>query len=157
LCTALKKSSASYYSTDARPVADTVNANKFYALDGSRLLISTNAGASFAAAGNLPASKGFKVIRAAPGREGDIWVPLYDGGLARSTDSRTTFANIAHVSYAAAVGFGKAAAGASYPIVYLWGTIGGVRGLFRSTDTGANWGRVDDDATNMAVRAMASL
>jgi lysophospholipase L1-like esterase len=130
----------------ARPVADAVNANKMYALDGARMLVSTNAGASFAAAGSLPSAKGSKVVRAVPGREGDIWVPLYDGGLARSTDSGTTFANLAGVSYATAVGFGKAAEGAQYPTVFLWGSVGGVRGLFCSKDVGASWTRINDDA-----------
>jgi hypothetical protein len=50
------------------------------------------------------------------------------------------------VTYCSAVGFGKAASGASYPTVYIWGTVGGVRGLFRSTDAGANWTRINDNA-----------
>ncbi len=45
-----------------------------------------------------------------------------------------------------AVGFGKAAPGAAYPAVYIWGSVGGVRGLFRSTDAGASWLRINDDA-----------
>jgi photosystem II stability/assembly factor-like uncharacterized protein len=85
------------------------------------------------------------VLRAAPGREGDLWVPRYDGGLARSTDGGATFRDVPGVSYAAAVGFGKAAPGADYPAVYIWGTVGGVRGLFRSTDAGAGWLRINDD------------
>ena len=30
--------------------------------------------------------------------------------------------------------------------MYVWGTIGGVRGLYRSTDSGATWSRINDDA-----------
>lgn len=41
---------------------------------------------------------------------------------------------------------GKAAPGASYPAVYIWGDINGVRGLYRSIDEGASWVRVNDDA-----------
>ncbi|MFA9216976.1 MAG: GDSL-type esterase/lipase family protein [Sphingomonadaceae bacterium] len=156
-----EKSDTSYRSTDAgnswqvvkglnvkgaRPVADTVNPNRMYALDGARMLVSSDAGASFAAAGSLPVAHGSRLVRAVPGREGDVWVPLYDGGLARSTDSGATFATLAKVSYAAAVGFGKAAAGAQYPTVYLWGSVDGVRGLFCSRDSGANWRRINDDA-----------
>jgi lysophospholipase L1-like esterase len=153
------KSAVSYYSADAgdswtavkgldggRPVADPVNPRKFYALSGAKMLVSSDGGASFAPAGGLASAHGSKVVRAAPGREGDVWVALYDGGLARSTDSGASFANLGNVGYAAAVGFGKAAPGAGYPAVYIWGSVGGVRGLFRSTDTGASWLRVNDDA-----------
>ena len=155
-----EKSTISYYSTDAgaswhevrglavrdaRPLADPVDAHKLYALDGDTMLVSTDAGASFAPAGRLPSARGSKVIRAAPDRAGDIWVPLYDGGLARSTDAGAHFSKLATVSYAAAVGFGKAAPGAAYPTVFIWGTVDGVRGLFCSADSGARWVRVNDD------------
>lgn len=154
-------STTSYYSTNwgtswtaitglsvsnARPVADPVNKNKFYALNGSSFLVSTNSGANFSAAGTLSASGGSKVIRAAPGREGDIWVALYNGGLARSTNSGTSFSAISGVTYAGAVGFGKTAVGATYPTIFMWGTVNGVLGIYRSTDTGANWVRVNDSA-----------
>jgi photosystem II stability/assembly factor-like uncharacterized protein len=129
-----------------RAVADPMDAGKFYALAGERLLVSTDGGASFApTAAQLPSARGSKAIRAVPGRGGDIWGALYDGGLARSTDAGASFANLPGVSYAAAVGFGKAAPGASYPTVYIWGEVGGVRGVFRSTDSGASWLRINDD------------
>ncbi len=131
---------------NARPVADPVDARKFYALDGERLLVSVDGGRRFAPAGRLASAKGSKLIRAAPGREGDLWVALYDGGLARSTDSGASFASVPGVAYAAAVGFGKAAPGADYPTVYLWGGVAGARGMFRSTDRGATWVRINDDA-----------
>ena len=156
-----EKSATSYYSTDggdswntakglngARPVADAVNPRRFYALGAAAMLVSSDGGASFAPAGAVAgakAGKGSKAVRAAPGREGDVWVALYDGGLARSTDAGASFASLANVSYAAAVGFGKAAPGASYPAVYIWGSVGGVRGVFRSIDSGASWLRINDD------------
>jgi xyloglucan-specific exo-beta-1,4-glucanase len=154
-------STTSYYSTDlgsswaavvglnvtsARPVADPINKNKIYALNGNNMMISTNSGLSFAAAGTLSSANGSKVIRVAPGKEGDIWVALYSGGLARSTNSGAAFSAISGVTYAGAVGFGKAAEGASYPTVFIWGTVNGVLGIYRSTDTGATWVRVNDDA-----------
>jgi lysophospholipase L1-like esterase/photosystem II stability/assembly factor-like uncharacterized protein len=130
----------------ARPVADPVNAATFYALRGTSFMVSRDGGASFAPAATLNSPKQSRaVVRAAPGRTGDVWVPLYDGGLARSQNGGATFANLANVTYAAAVGFGKAAPGASYPTVYIWGTVDGVRGVFRSTDTGATWLRINDD------------
>lgn len=132
--------------TNARPVADPVNKNKFYALNGNTMMVSTNGGVSFSAAGNLSAANGSKVIRVAPGIEGDVWVALYDGGLVRSVNSGNSFSAISGVTYAGAVGFGKAADGATYPTVYIWGTVNGVLGIYRSTDSGANWVRINDDA-----------
>lgn len=135
-------------SNGARPEADPVNANKFYAYDpgAGRMLVSTDGGASFAAAGTLD-NWGATLIRAAPGREGDVWVGLKGGGLARSTNSGASFSKLAKVTYCAAVGFGKTMSGASYPTVFIWGSVdNGKRGIYRSTDAGASWIRVNDDA-----------
>jgi hypothetical protein len=132
---------------NARPVADPANASKFYVYnpaDGS-FMISTDGGVSFWKFNTL-ATWGSDAIRAAPGREGDIWVALNGGGLARTTSSGWQFSNIANVTYCGAVGFGKAAAGASYPTVFIWGTIGGVTGVHRSTDAGQSWTRINDNA-----------
>lgn len=130
--------------SNARPVADSVNSNKFYAYNNGSMLVSTNGGVSFAAAGSLAAG-GSNVIRVAPGIEGDIWVALYGGGLARSINSGASFSIISGVSYAGAVGFGKAASGATYPTVYIWGTVNGVRGVYRSTNAGSSWVRINND------------
>lgn len=128
-----------------RPVADMVNSSKFYAYDNGVMRVSTDGGVSFVAKATLAAG-GSNVVRAAPGFEGDVWVPLYGGGLARSTNSGTSFATFANVSYCGAVGFGKADIGASYPTIFIWGTVNDVRGVYRSTDIGASWIRVNDDA-----------
>ncbi|HYC86624.1 MAG TPA: BACON domain-containing carbohydrate-binding protein [Chryseosolibacter sp.] len=133
--------------SDARPVADPVNASKFYAYDPSSgsVFVSTDGGRSFAASG-ATLSGGLKVIRAVPGREGELWIPLLGGGLARSLNSGQTFSFIGGVTYCGAVGFGKAPSGSSFPTVYMWGTVNNVRGVYRSTDQGTSWVRVNDDA-----------
>ena len=130
----------------ARPVADSVNPARFYALAGARMLVSSDGGASFKPGGTLPSPKGSRIVRTAPEREGDVWVALHQGGLARSTDAGASFATIGNVSHATAVGFGKAAPARSYPTVYIWGTVDGVRGLFCSPDEGRKWTRINDDA-----------
>ncbi|WP_229490379.1 WD40/YVTN/BNR-like repeat-containing protein [Pseudoduganella namucuonensis] len=127
-----------------RPVADPVNSSKFYVYDNGVMRVSTDGGATFGARASLAAG-GSNVVRVAPDREGDVWVALNNGGLARSTDSGTSFATLSNVTYCGAVGFGKAATGATYPAVYIWGTVDGVRGVYRSIDTGASWVRVNDD------------
>lgn len=156
-----EKSTKSYYSTNsgfawtaisglavdtAQIVADTVNKNKLYALDGATMKVSTNGGVSFSAGGTLSNAYGSKIIRTAPGIEGDVWVALYSSGLARSTNSGASFTAISGVTSASAVGFGKAAEGKSFPTVYIWGSVNGVTGVFRSIDEGVTWVRVNDDA-----------
>jgi len=128
-----------------RPVADPVDPRVFYAYDDSALLVSTDGGASFEPRTSLPPG-GSRLVRAAPGREGDVWVALKKGGLVRSVDGGAHFAAIEGVRYCGAVGFGKAAPGRDYPAVYVWGEAGGVRGIHRSIDGGATWTRINDDA-----------
>jgi hypothetical protein len=56
-----------------------------------------------------------------PGYEGHLWLPAGASGLRRSTDSGASFSALQGVEAAWAIGFGKAAAAASYPALYLWG------------------------------------
>lgn len=129
-----------------RPVGDPVNPAKFYAYDRGTVRVSTDGGASFAATATL-APKGSSLVRVAPGREGDVWVALKEGGLARSTDSGRTFTTFSNIASCGAVGFGKAMAGAPYPTVFIWGSPQGKPlGVYRSTDAGATWQRINDDA-----------
>ncbi|WP_312517559.1 exo-alpha-sialidase [Massilia sp.] len=130
---------------DLRAVADPVESNVFYAYDDKALMASSDGGASFSARAALPAG-GSRLIRLAPGREGDLWAPLKDGGLQRSLDGGVTFKPVAGIGYCGAVGFGKAAEGKDYPSVYIWGSVAGVRGIYRSLDAGASWQRINDDA-----------
>jgi hypothetical protein len=97
-------------------------------------------------AAGLPGAGGSKIIRAVPWREGDVWVALYNGGLTHTTNSGQTFSKISGVTYCAAVGFGKEAPGKTYPTIFIYGTVNGISGVHRSTDEGATWIRVNDDA-----------
>jgi hypothetical protein len=131
--------------SNAHPVADTVNSNLFYAYDrtNGKFWVSYDAGVNFYNVSNL-AAWGADRIRAVPGVQGDIWVPMHGGGLMRSTNSGSSFSQVNTVSECSAIGFGKAASGAYYPTVFIWGVVNGVRGVFRSTDAGASWLRIND-------------
>jgi xyloglucan-specific exo-beta-1,4-glucanase len=133
--------------SNAVPVADMVNTNKFYLYNPSSgsMMVSTNAGASFAASGSV-GTWGSTLIRTVPGQEGHIWVAMKGGGLKRSINSGSSFTTISGVTNCEAVGLGKAASGSTYHSIYIWGTVGGVTGIFRSTNEGAAWTRVNDDA-----------
>ncbi|WP_055598624.1 RICIN domain-containing protein [Streptomyces aureus] len=129
--------------TDAVVVADRSSARTFYSLAGGTLHASTDGGATFTArATNLPAGR----LTAVPGVAGDLWIAGGAKGLLHSTDGGSTFTTLTTVRSASALGFGKAAPGASYQALYLIGTVKDVTGVFRSTDKGATWLRVNDDA-----------
>ncbi|WP_128379720.1 RICIN domain-containing protein [Streptomyces cavernae] len=129
--------------TDAVVVADRSSAGTFYSLSGGTLYAGTDGGATFTArATNLPSGR----LTAVPGIAGDLWIAGGGKGLLHSTDGGRTFTTLATVQSASALGFGKAASGASYQALYLIGTIKDVTGVFRSTDKGATWVRVNDDA-----------
>ncbi|WP_405705766.1 RICIN domain-containing protein [Streptomyces sp. NBC_00069] len=129
---------------DAVVVADRSSAGTFYSLAGGTLYASTDGGATFSArAANLPADGRLKAV---PAVAGDLWIAGGGQGLLHSTDGGRTFTRLAPVKSASALGFGKAAPGASYQALYLIGTVKDVTGVFRSTDKGATWLRVNDDA-----------
>jgi photosystem II stability/assembly factor-like uncharacterized protein len=129
--------------TGAVVVADRSSARTFYSLSGGTLHASTDGGATFTArATNLPAGR----LSAVPGVAGDLWIAGSDKGLLHSTDGGRTFTTLSTVKSASALGFGKAAPGTSYQALYLIGTVKDVTGVFRSTDKGAHWLRVNDAA-----------
>ncbi|MBZ3906502.1 RICIN domain-containing protein [Streptomyces griseiscabiei] len=129
--------------TDAVVVADRSTAKTFYSLSGGKLMASTDGGATFTArATGLPSGR----LTAVPGIAGDLWIAGSDKGLLHSTDGGRTFTTLTTVKSASALGFGKAKPGTSYQALYLVGTVKDVTGVFRSTDKGATWVRVNDDA-----------
>lgn len=151
----------------ARIVPDPVNANVFYVLSSQgNLLRSTDKGVSFANYGVVKDESlslyynGSGLIRTVPGREGHIWAPLdqsqvwltkgySENGLASSEDGGYTWTRYPNVSTAISVGIGKAKEGADYEALYIWGIAGGSDnplGIYRSTDKGESWERINDDA-----------
>ncbi|MBN1610813.1 MAG: xyloglucanase [Polyangiaceae bacterium] len=144
---------------DARVIADKVNPHKFYALAlfAGKLFVSRDDAKSFAPQplrlpDGLPPQGGDRGdgrggqdrIYATPGREGELWLAALQG-LYRSPDSGKSFSRLPHVQEIHAFGFGKSAPGASYPALYLVGTVDSVRGIFRSDDRATTWVRINDD------------
>ncbi|WP_078859859.1 RICIN domain-containing protein [Streptomyces rubellomurinus] len=127
---------------DAAVVADRSAAGTFYALSGGTLYASTDGGWHFAARAT---GLGDGQLRAVPGVAGDLWIAGGGNGLRHSTDGGASFRRLDGVAQAGAVGFGKAAPGAGYQALYLSGKVKGVTGLFRSTDGGSTWTRINDD------------
>jgi xyloglucan-specific exo-beta-1,4-glucanase len=129
----------------ARVTTDYINPKLSYVYNATNgnFLTSTDGGVSFSQK-TSPGSGGSKIIRAVPGKEGEVWVPMNNGGLSRTTNSGSIFNKITNVTYCGAVGFGKPAPGKTFPTVYIWGTVSGALGVHRSTDEGATWKRVND-------------
>jgi hypothetical protein len=129
------------------PEADTVNPAKFYAYNPSDgfLYASTDGGFNFIKQGSA-GTGGSATFCTAPGFEGHIWIALNNNGLKYSTNSGTNFVSD-NVSVCKAVAFGKTAPGGNYPAIYIWGqpTSGSTSGMYRSTDRGATWTRVNDN------------
>jgi photosystem II stability/assembly factor-like uncharacterized protein len=147
--------------TGIRVVADSVNSTRFYTFDSSRcrFLISTNGAASFVATeasfpidtNSLAARSGFgaepsaATVQVAPGIEGDVWLVWRDRGLFHSTNAGTSFTKLETVEEAGSLGFGKAARGTEFVTMYLAGRVVKIQGLFRSSDAGQTWTRINDD------------
>jgi photosystem II stability/assembly factor-like uncharacterized protein len=138
-------------SPHARVVADAVNPARFYTFDplAGRLLASINGAADFVATpGTFPKVAGFAgrtALFTTPGVEGDLWLAFDTNGLYHSTGGGASFARTEHVQEAYSLGFGKAAAGRDFPVLYLAGKIDQTSGLFRSDDAGTTWMRINDD------------
>ena len=135
-----------------RVIADPVNPSRFYGFDGrtGKVFASTNAAASFfATITALGGSNGLDVrpraLSVTPGIEGDIWLNCLEQGLYHQGNGGGSFEKIPAVQDVRAIGFGKPARGKTFPAIYLVGRIHNVEGLFRSTDTGASWVRINDD------------
>ncbi|MET9850019.1 cellulose binding domain-containing protein [Streptomyces ossamyceticus] len=131
--------------------SDRVDPKTFYGFKSGKFYVSTDGGATFTAsnASGLPSGDSVR-FKALPGTKGDVWLAGGETGgvygLWHSTDGGATFTKLANVAQADTIGFGKAAAGASYQTLYTSARVGGVRGIFRSTDKGATWTRINDDA-----------
>lgn len=149
---------------NTRVIADPVNAAKFYAVDlfGGKLFTSADSGKVFDEhhlnlSNGLPGQGSRGDVRggqnrlyAAPGNEGDLWLPA-SGGLYHTTDIDKPFKQIKGVEQIHGFGFGKAAPGKKYPALYLAGIINGTDGIYRSDDEGKNWIRINDDKHNWGL------
>lgn len=141
-------------------VADKVNPLKFYAfsLFDRALYTTSDGGKNFqmqvlSSSLQIPVTMtlmrgdprgGQDRVYATPGREGDLWLALYDG-LYHSVDEGRSWTKAGAVQEIHAFGFGKAAPGKSDAALYLVGVVNVVRGIFRSEDGAEKWVRINDD------------
>jgi photosystem II stability/assembly factor-like uncharacterized protein len=140
----------------AHPVADRVDANRFYALDleHSRIIGSGDGGASFVplAGRGLPKdlrvthatrARAASLLLATPGRSQDLWLTCGDG-LYHSTDGGRRFVQLHSQVTVASLTFGKPKSDRDYPTLFAIGARGELSAIWRSDDAGASWSRIND-------------
>ncbi len=131
------------YQSQINVFSDRINPKKFYIYNQNtgNLFVSTDGAQTFLP---LPSLATYGKLNVSPAAEGDLWFSS-SAGLSHSTNSGVSFTPLASVQSASTVGFGMAYPPAKYPTVFLFGQVDGVQGVFRSTDTGQTWVRVNDD------------
>ncbi len=133
--------------------ADTVDDRTFYLLYSTgqtKLYVTHDGGASWT---GTPAT-GLAVedtahnatLKAVPGHAGQVCVSFgmlgRDRGMSCSTDAGAHWQPVPNAELANVFGFGKPAAGASEPTLFIQGKVHGEAGVFCSADMGAHWGRL---------------
>ncbi|WP_460499141.1 WD40/YVTN/BNR-like repeat-containing protein [Glycomyces tarimensis] len=135
--------------------ADRVDPSRLYAFAAGVFYASTDGGRTFASTGatGLP-SAGPVDIRPVPGRVRHVWLVGGDTtgayGMWRSKNGGATWKHLRDFEEADAIGFGKAARNRPYPVIFTSAKADGKRGIYRSTDGGNHWTRVNDDAHQWA-------
>lgn len=135
---------------------DRADSRLFYAFDQATgtAYASTNGGVAFSAtATGLPTGAG--KLETVLDRAGHCWLAAGAGGLYRSVDRGLTFLPVTTIEEAYTIGFGKAARGRREMAAFTSGKVAGVRGIFRSDDSGASWIRVNDDRHQYAYTGEA--
>ena len=137
---------ASGIPAQAQVISDRVSAGVFYGYSGTTLYLSTNGGVSWSTLQTGLPSGG--TLYALPDAQGDLWLAAGGSGLFSNTGTAAApkLAQMSAINAAYHLGFGKAAKGASSPTLFLDGDIGGTDAIYRSTDGGADWIRINDAA-----------
>lgn len=131
-------------------VADRVAGNIFYLLDRSsgKLYTSSNGGETWQARSstNLPGDLPRIVnVVPVPGNRAALWVSCDDKGLWKINDGGKTFNRIYAFDVAKFFSWGASPPESEFPTAYCYGKLGGKWGLYRSTDMGENWIRINDN------------
>ena len=146
----ITRESDDQWSFDSPLAADRVNGTTFYLYEGGTFYRSEDGGATFTettGSAQLPSKNGLYVkVKAAPGEEGSVLVSVDYSGAWISDDGGDTFREVGDFDRALFGAWGAAAPESSTPTAYVYGQRGSEWGVYRSTDLGADWVRVNDDA-----------
>ncbi len=123
--------------------ADCFNPDVLYAYTGSSFYISKDGGESFQSSGLFIPDGG--KIAPSPEKEGDVWLATAYGGVFLITEYgqgeliRKNFQSAKNIAVGAAEAEGEPMA------LYVIGTNDEIYGIWRSTDSGESWQRINDD------------
>lgn len=139
------------------PIADKVDPQRFYALrfNANQLVSSRDGGLTYIGqpAKGLPAElwkartynrEAPRTLVANPLRAGDLWLRMADE-LWHSPDGGKSFRKASGTLKVEQFGLGKPAEGQPEATIFAMGTLDGTRGIWRSTDEGRSWKRLNDD------------
>jgi len=125
---------------------DKVNPDKFYIRNSENVLcISDDGGNSWYEGATIPQSTGYLHIRSAPGMENEIWVGVGGEKLYRSSDGGKTLSPVYGISDVQAFCFGMPMKGCLYPAAYVYATVYGTKGIYRSINMGKSWIKINPD------------
>ncbi|RDI99257.1 cellulase [Dyella solisilvae] len=142
-----------------RVVADRIDPKRFYAVDAEKkaVFVSRDGGAHFepirGELGDFASSSSRLRLGASPDVAGQLYLSSR-AGLVHGSDDGKVLNKAKDMTRVDAFGFGKAAPGGSQSTLYAAGKRGDQEGIFRSTDGGEHWLRIDDDAHRYGAISM---
>jgi len=129
---------------------DKVNKDKMYIVGKDGILhVTDDGGKTWYDGFAMPQKvdeKGNTFVKSAPGIENELWVSVADGGLYRSSDGGKTLNEIKGMAECKAFGWGKAMTGSEYPTAFIYASYQDEKGIYRSTDMGKTWVRIDPES-----------
>ncbi len=130
----------------AHPYPDPVNSRKFYVYaSGMGVLydcIYPQAGIPQVSALADVGSGGSPHLAVNPFKEADIWIAMNASGIKRYHNG--TLETIDNIK-ANAIAFGKPLENDTLPTIFVWGKVKETEGVYRSTNMGETWFRINDD------------
>src|SRR5262249_13720520 len=139
--------SSGSFVTGGTIIADRNNPNDFYYFAGTGAWFSNNGGVSFTLQSTSAPANGRIAVN--PFTTGDLWV-MTSGGLYHSSNFGATFAQVSTITNSSAnnsiggLALGAPAPGQNTPAIYVFGTLSGFLGIYRSDDGGSTWTLTND-------------